>query len=46
MAGFVQLNMLFTLLLCFLVLLVQEKVHDRVLRGVCHCPADLRLSFL
>ena len=35
MAGFVQLNMLFTLLLCFLVLLVQEKVHDRVLRGVC-----------
>ena len=27
--------MLFTLLLCFLVLLVQEKVHDRVLRGVC-----------
>ena len=35
MAGFVQLNMLFTLLLCFSVLLVQEKVHDRVLRGVC-----------
>lgn len=35
MAGFVQLNMLFTLLLCFLVLLVQETVHDRVLRGVC-----------
>lgn len=35
MAEFVQLNMLFTLLLCFLVLLVQEKVHDRVLRGVC-----------
>ena len=34
-AGFVQFNMLFTLLLCFLVLLVQEKVHDRVLRGVC-----------
>ena len=34
-AGFVQLNMLFTLLLCFLVLLVQEKVQDRVLRGVC-----------
>ena len=27
MAEFVQLNMLFTLLLCFLVLLVQEKVH-------------------
>ena len=35
MAGFVQLNMLFTLLLCFLVLLVQEKIQDRVLRGVC-----------
>lgn len=35
MAGFVQFNMLFTLLLCFLVLLVQEKVHDRVLRTVC-----------
>ena len=35
MAGFVQLNMLFTLLLCFLVLLVQEKIRDRVLRGVC-----------
>ena len=34
-AGFVQFNMLFTLLLCFLVLLVQEKVRDRVLRGVC-----------
>lgn len=34
-AGFVQFNMLFTLLLCFLVLLVQEKVQDRVLRGVC-----------
>ena len=34
-AGFVQFNMLFTLLLCFLVLLVQEKIRDRVLRGVC-----------
>ena len=34
-AGFVQFNMLFTLLLCFLVLLVQEKIQDRVLRGVC-----------
>ena len=34
-AGFIQFNMLFTLLLCFLVLVVQEKVHDRVLRGVC-----------
>ena len=35
MAGFVQFNMLFTLLLCFLVLLVQEKVQDRILQGVC-----------
>ena len=35
MAGFVQFNMLFTLLLCFLVLYVQEKVQDRVLRGAC-----------
>ena len=34
-AGFVQFNMLFTLLLCFLVLYVQEKVHDRVLQGAC-----------
>lgn len=34
-AGFVQFNMLFTLLLCFLVLLVQEKIQDRVLRSVC-----------
>ena len=34
-AGFVQFNMLFTLLLCFLVLLVQEKIRDRVLRSVC-----------
>ena len=34
-AGFVQFIMLFTLLLCFLVLLVQEKIQDRVLRGVC-----------
>ena len=34
-AEFVQFNMLFTLLLCFLVLLVQEKIQDRVLRGVC-----------
>ena len=34
-AGFVQFNMLFTLLLCFLVLLVQEKIRDRMLRGVC-----------
>ncbi len=34
-AGFVQFNMLFTLLLCFLVLLVQEKIRARVLRGVC-----------
>ena len=34
-AGFVQFNMLFTLLLCFLVLLVQEKIRNRVLRGVC-----------
>ena len=34
-AGFVQFNMLFTLLLCFLVLLVREKIQDRVLRGVC-----------
>lgn len=34
-AGFVQFNILFTLLLCFLVLLVQEKIQDRVLRGVC-----------
>ena len=32
-AGFVQFNMLFTLLLCFLVLLAQERIHDRVLRG-------------
>ena len=30
---FVQFNMLFTLLLCFLVLLAQERIHDRVLRG-------------
>ena len=34
MADFVQFNMLFTLLLCFLILLVQEKVHDRVLRTI------------
>ena len=33
MAGFVQFNMLFTLLLCFLILLVQEKVSDPILRG-------------
>ena len=32
-AGFVQFNMLFTLLLCFLVLLAQERIHNRVLRG-------------
>ena len=32
-AGFVQFNMLFTLLICFLVLLAQERIHDRVLRG-------------
>ena len=35
MAGFVQFNMLFTLLLCFLILYVQENVQDRILRGVC-----------
>ena len=34
-AGFVQFNMLFTLLLCFLVLVVQEKIHDPVLRTGC-----------
>ena len=34
-AGFVQFNMLFTLLLCFLELLVLEKVKDPVLRTVC-----------
>ena len=33
MVGFVQFNMLFTLLLCFLILLVQEKVSDPILRG-------------
>ena len=33
MAGFVQFNMLFTLLLCFLILLVQDKVSDPILRG-------------
>ncbi|WP_455501503.1 TraX family protein [Gemmiger sp.] len=35
MAGFVQFNMLFTLLLCFLELVVLEKVKDPVLRTVC-----------
>ena len=35
MAGFVQFNMLFTLLLCFLELLVLEKVKDPVLRTIC-----------
>lgn len=34
-AGFTQFNMLFTLMLCFLILLVQEKVRDRVLQGIC-----------
>ena len=33
MAGFVQFNMLFTLLLCFLILLVQENVSATILRG-------------
>ena len=50
MAGFVQFNMLFTLLLCFLILLVQEKVSDPILRGaaivllICW-PRCLRCSF-
>lgn len=35
MAGMLQFNMLFTLLLCFLVLAVQEKIHSGFLRVFC-----------
>lgn len=35
MAGMLQFNMLFTLLLCFLVLAAQEKIHNGFLRVVC-----------
>mgnify|MGYP002237467209 CR=1 FL=1 len=36
-AGFVQFNMLFTLLLCFLVLLVQEKIQDACCAASASC---------
>lgn len=35
MAGMLQFNMLFTLLLCFLVLAAQEKIHNGFLRAAC-----------
>lgn len=35
MGGSIQFNMLFTLLLCFLVLAAQEKIHNGFLRTVC-----------
>ena len=35
MAGMLQFNMLFTLLLCFLVLAAQEKIHSGFLRVFC-----------
>ena len=44
-AGFVQFNMLFTLLLCFLVLLVQENSGPRAARRL-HRAIDLRIAVL
>ena len=35
MAGMLRFNMLFTLLLCFLVLAAQEKIHSGFLRAFC-----------
>ena len=45
-AGFVQFNMLFTLLLCFLVLLVQEKIRGPRAARRLHRAADLRIAVL